>query len=85
MHMIAARIVLADPLEPGTLDLVIPLAEGYGHTSEIAHAILLLCITAAERPVVVDAFGSMYRIPKECVRAVVTWSHEYESSIEPNP
>ena len=86
MHMITARIVLADPLEPGTLDLVIPLAEGYGHTSEIAHEILLLCITAAKkRPVVVDAFGSMYCIPKECVRAVVTWNPEDESSIEPNP
>lgn len=30
MHMITACIVLADPLGLGTLDLVIPLAEGYG-------------------------------------------------------
>lgn len=83
--MIISRIVLADPLGlPGTLNLIIPPAEGYGNTSEIAHEILLLCITAAERPVVVDTFGGFYRIPKDFVRAVVTWNHQDESSIGPH-
>lgn len=73
--MICARIVLADPFgHPEMLDLVIPLATGYGHTAEIAHEVLVLCITAAERPVVVDVDGKFVALPKALVRAVITWN-----------
>lgn len=49
--MIKSQIVLADPLGgANTLEIVIPLAAGHGDMPEIAHELLVLCITAAERP-----------------------------------
>lgn len=49
-RMITSRIVLADPFGgPDTLDLVIPLSEGYGDTPELAHKTPVL-IATAERP-----------------------------------
>lgn len=37
----------------------------FGQGPEIAHALFVLCITAAERPVIVDADKALLKLPKK--------------------
>lgn len=51
---VIARIEIADPLGGSeSLTLVLPIAESYGATAEVAHQHLTLALTAASRPVVI--------------------------------
>jgi hypothetical protein len=71
--MIMCRIALANPMggdEPLYLEL--SLHPSYGATPELAHELVTLCLTAAERPVVIRSDGEIMSIPRALVRAVVT-------------
>lgn len=71
--MIVATLILADPLDPeGCLQVDIPMHGGYGATPELAHEILLLCLTATEWPIVVDADGAPWSVPVGSVLSVIT-------------
>lgn len=73
--MILATLFLKDALDPEeTFILELTMSPGYGTSPEVAHEVLLLCITVAECPVVVDAQGELWPIPNRSLRALLTRS-----------
>lgn len=56
-----------------TTRVTFPLAPGYGATADVAHDLVVLAITAAEWPLVMDAHGDLHRFPTGGVRSVMTW------------
>ena len=72
--MIVSRIHLTDPQSgPNGRTLQIPLSPRYGDSSELAHRTLLICLTGAQHPVVIDVEGGTHHIPRRSLRQVVTW------------
>jgi hypothetical protein len=53
--------------------LCVSLGDQYGLTADVAHDVLLVALTAATKPVVVDREGRMYRVPRTRLRQVVVW------------
>jgi alkylhydroperoxidase/carboxymuconolactone decarboxylase family protein YurZ len=73
MAMIVATLLLANPVERGeSVALEIPLNAGYGGTPELAHEVLLVCLTAAGWPIVIDADGIPLYVPPGTLRALMT-------------
>lgn len=59
----------------------LPLAPGYGTTAAVAHELVVLAVTAAEWPLVMDAYGSLHRFPAGAVHSVRTWSTPPEQPV----
>jgi hypothetical protein len=51
--------------------LSLDVGQQYGLTAAVAHEVLLFALTATEKPVVVDAAGRLYRVPRCRVRALL--------------
>lgn len=63
----------SDPHQPdGTTAVEVRVGDGYGATPEVAHDVLLICLTATEWPVVVAADGTTWWIPAGTLRALIT-------------
>jgi hypothetical protein len=61
-----------------TLDLT--LGNHYGSEAGLAHEVLLHALTAAKKPVVFDATGRFYRIPRQRLHSLMVW----QSSLGPD-
>lgn len=75
--MIYARIEFLDLNRVGRFDsqhLVVALCAGYGASADIAHELLMICLTAPGWPVVIDAAGVVTHVPRDLLRSVVTWA-----------
>lgn len=71
--MIVATVLLTDLFDAvGTLSFEFDAHPSYGATAEMAHDLLVLCLTAAEKPVVIDAGGKVHHLPRDLVRGVIT-------------
>lgn len=57
----------------GVSELSLALEPSYGATADIAHAVLELCLFGAEWPLVVDARGETWFIPRALLLGFRTW------------
>lgn len=54
--------------------LTVPLAPGYGDSSDVAHRLVVGCLTAASDPVLMTAGGAIHHLPREAIRQILVWS-----------
>jgi hypothetical protein len=83
--MIMARIGIRSRSGERVRTRTFELRDGYGYTAELADEVLTIALTAASKPVVVDAAGEIYRIPRRRLAWVAVWDKVGgESRVEPD-
>lgn len=70
--MIRTRITYRRRSGAGERVLDLVLGDDYGTTSDLAHEVLLT-VLAARKPVVIDASGRAYRIPRPRLTSLTVW------------
>lgn len=71
--MLRARVTYRRRNGKGERVLDLVLGDDYGLTSDVAHEFLLFAMTAAQKPVVFDAHGRYYRVPRPRLTSLVVW------------
>ena len=72
--MIMARIGIRSRSGERVLSRTFELSECYGATAELAHEVLAIALTAASKPVLVEAAGTIYRVPRNGLAFVAVWA-----------
>jgi hypothetical protein len=70
--MLRARITYERRNDRGMKVLDLAIGDHYGLTADVAHEVLLV-VTAARKPIVVDANGRFFRVPRKRLRSVMVW------------
>lgn len=72
--MVYATITYQDKHKPSRFqELTLAVDAGYGLTAEIAHPVLELCLFYAECPLIADARGDIWFIPRPLLLGLRTW------------
>jgi hypothetical protein len=72
-HMIKAEVAYLSRRRDSLKVLELTLWPGYGADAATAHTLLEIALTDASRPVVVDATGTWWRIPRKRLHSVMVW------------
>jgi hypothetical protein len=70
--MLRAQIAYKRRSGRGMKVLDLAIGDHYGLTADVAHEVLLV-VTAARKPIVVDASGRFYRVPRKRLCSVMVW------------
>lgn len=71
--MIVAAIGIRSRNGDRVLTRVFELGDSYGYTAELAHEVVTIALTAASQPVVFDAAGTIWRVPRRRLAFVAVW------------
>lgn len=61
------------------LTRTIPMSADYGGTPEVAHPLIVLALTAARQPVLIDHDGLLWRVPRSRLVAIASWDAPHDA------